>query len=197
MGRNSTGIVCTNEVMKLDISSLIKDGMFKKGVNLYSCTLTWTDDGSISIAMHNSNGHRYIRLCYLTGAENRLMDYQINIVSIPSNLGKGSVLYFVCPDTGNNCRILYKTYRSDIFKSRAAYKTPIYYRLQQTSKRWLPNTKYWVLDRRIKELEKMRFTDTYKGVKTKRALLLERLKNEKAEADRLRLIKLAGGLLRL
>jgi len=75
MGRNSTGILCTNEVMKLDISSLIKDGMFKNSVNLYSCTLTWTDDGSISVAMHNSNGHRYICLCYLTGGITRVTYY--------------------------------------------------------------------------------------------------------------------------
>ena len=196
MGRRWTGARSTNEVMRLELSGLIRDGMIKKD-GTYRGSITWTRGGSISIETCNTQDEKFIKLSYTTGESKKTMDYKINLVTVPSNLGNGEVLYFICPVTGEKCRILYGAYGCDIFKSIKAYNTRIYYRLQQESKSWLPNTKYWILDRRIKELEKKRFSHIYKGQKTKRAVLLEKLKTDQMEADMLRLLSIAGNLSKL
>jgi hypothetical protein len=191
MGRSFKA--CTKGTMKLELSALIKAGLIKKD-GKRSGEISWSNGCRLSIVTHNTTNERFMQLSYaiMTGSEKKVMDYKINLDSVPSNLGNGEILYFQCPVTGERCRILYMTYGSDIFQSRQAYDTRIYYNLQSSAKRWRPNTKYWNLDSRIKELEAMRFTDTYKGQETKRALLLQRLKAEQAEADKLRLIRLAG-----
>ena len=191
MDRKGTGAICTNEVMRLELSGLIRDGMIKKH-GIYSSVISWTSGGSVSIETINTKDEKYIRLSYSTVNGNK-MDYKIRLDSIPSNLGTGEVLYFICPITGERCRILYSTYGSDIFKSRLAYDTRIYYRLQQTSKNWLHNTRYWNLTKRIQKLQDLRFTDTYRGRKTRRALLIEQLKKEQLDADNLRCISLVNG----
>jgi len=184
---------CIKGTMKLELSALIGAGMIKKEGKCRG-EISWDKVCSLSIETHNTTNERFMRLSYtiIKGSEKKVMDYKIYLDSVPSNLGTGEILYFRCPITDERCRILYMTYGSDIFKSRNAYDSRIYYNLQSSAKQWRPNTKYWNLDSRIKKLEAMRFTDSYKGRETKRALLLQRLKAEKSEADRLRLIRLAG-----
>ena len=177
--------------MRLELSGLIRDGMIKKD-GICTGVLSWSRGGSISIVIQNTNKERFIQLSYTGGREAKVMDYKIYLDSVPSNLGTGEVLFFICPITGERCRILYKAYDSPIFKSRQAYNNRIYYRLQQTSKNWLENTRYWNLNSRIKELEQLRYTYSYKGNKTKRALLLQKLQDEQAIADKRRIEFLAG-----
>jgi len=61
--------------------------------------------GSIGIYINMSEVNPYIELDYKYGDEPR--KYRIDFVSIPSNLGKGKVWYFLCPETFKRCRILY------------------------------------------------------------------------------------------
>ncbi len=94
-------------------------------------------------------------------------DYSIQLTTIPSNLGRGEMLYLVCPITGRRARILYKCYGSKIWKSRWAYRHWIYYPSQQCSKLDYHNTRYWALDREINEYQGRSRKKLYKGKETR------------------------------
>jgi hypothetical protein len=81
---------------------------------------------------------------------------------------------------------LYLTYGSHIFKSRGSYKHTIYFFSQTCSKKDRHNNRYWKLDKQLKELEKLRKTNTYKGKVTQRAIRVQRLKFKQGHADELR-----------
>lgn len=75
-------------------------------------TITWSRGknehkritGSISIEVNTQTESPYIELDYKTN--DKLINYQITLVSIPSNIGKGLLWYFLCPNTGHRCRKL-------------------------------------------------------------------------------------------
>lgn len=189
MGRRSTGAVTTNEITRLEITHLIKDKVIIKGRNV-SGSLTWTSGGSIAFKSVYNADEKYLRVQYTftdrhTGKKPN-MDYKIEIITKPSNLGKGEVLYFLCPSSGLPCRILYLAYGSNIFKSRASYQNTIYYPQQTCSKKDRHNNRYWKLDKQLEELEKLRKTSTYKGKVTKRAIRVQKLEIKRWQADELR-----------
>lgn len=133
MGRWSTGAITTNGAIRLELSYLIKNGYIKKGCNT-SASPSWTGGSSINFESFYSNDNPYIRLKYTetvhsTGEESK-HDYNIYLESIPSNLGKEEILYFICPDSGRRSRVLYRCYGSKIWKSREAYQNRIYYQTQ-------------------------------------------------------------------
>lgn len=47
---------------------------------------------------------------------------EIKITSIPSNLGKGLIYYFVCPITNNKCRKVYLNLDAGMFMSYSGFK---------------------------------------------------------------------------
>jgi hypothetical protein len=51
-------------------------------------------------------------------------NYTVNIEAVPSNLGRGNVLYMVCPHTGKKCRKLYLI--AGKFLHREAYRGCMY-----------------------------------------------------------------------
>ena len=113
-------------------------------------------------------------------------DYKIEFVEVPSNLGKGKVLFFICPQTLNKCRILYKCYGSPKWKSREAYKYRIYYECQMVSKKDYYNDTYWSLDKKINEMLTQKINHTYKGKLTKRFLKLQKLRTKQDLFDKYR-----------
>lgn len=167
MGRHSTGSICTIEVPKISITQLFK--RVKMGEANYF-TMSWTNGSNISVLARLDLDRPYIRLLYTTTdgwGDSWDMDYKIYLTSVPSNLGKGFVWYFICPQSGKNCRILYKCYGSRIWKSREAYSHRIYYPSQICSKRDLWNTRYWDAEGKLERLrERMRRT-VHKGKPTK------------------------------
>ncbi len=72
-------------------------------------TITWSQGegehkritGSISIEVNTVSESPYIELNYKTN--DKPINYQVQLVSIPSNIGKGVVWYFLCPITGKRC----------------------------------------------------------------------------------------------
>ena len=188
MGRWSTGAWSTTECKRINISSLIKNQQLKKGYKTMA-TVSWTCGSEITVICDMTGGNSYIRLIYTTTYHNgteKQFDYTIQVVSIPSNLGKGNVLYFICPVTFRRCRILYKAYGSDIWKSREGHSNRIYYPGQLSSKLDKYNDRYWELDRQIKKLSEQRRTYTYMGIPTRRAEGLDSLINEQMRVDELR-----------
>lgn len=129
MGRNRTGICTTKGSLRIELSYLLKNGYLEKG-KIISGSLSWTSGASISIICHNREKERSIQLIYQVskgGGEKVSYDYKVQLIGVPSNLGKGEILYFLCPQSSKRCRILYSAYSSGIFKSRETFKHRIYY----------------------------------------------------------------------
>lgn len=195
MGRNRTGAWTTGECLKIELSLLLKAGYLVRGKQTYR-SLNWTcnDEPSGTIGIVSSwptDGARpSIRLTYTithnrTGEQEK-RDDTVYLEARPSNLGKGEVLHFICPSSGQRCRILYKGYGCPIWKSRQAYQNRIYYPTQKCSKLDYFHTRYWELDRQIKALQTpKRRSKTYRGKPTRRAIQLGLLSSEHELFDRL------------
>jgi hypothetical protein len=95
-----------------------------------------------------------------------------------SNLGRGEVLYFICPRTGRACRILYRAYSSRTWRSRTGFAYRLYYP-QQAEPAWGRSlVRGNAVERKLDRLHSMRATSTYLGKPTRRALRIARLEDE-------------------
>ena len=81
-----------------------------------------TKTGSIGFRVNMSTDLPYLELDYR--CNDIPIKYQVRLVSISSNLGKGDVWYFICPRTGRRCRKLYLVDR--YFYHRSAFKGCFY-----------------------------------------------------------------------
>lgn len=179
------GRAIVNEVHRVELRYLQEEGYLVKGA-ITTGSLSWTDGASISIKCTYLQGEKHIELTYFLKGEK--ISYKINITASPSNLGRGEILYFICPKSGRKCRKLYRAYGSILFMSREAYSYKIYYNLQTTSKLMRGSTRYFNLQDRLDKLYNMRATFEHKGRVTKRARLIRKLeyKQKVAEGSRLR-----------
>lgn len=186
----------TTESRRISLRDLIRLGFLKKG-ELRQASISWSTGAGGSITIESNyptedgydypgDGVPYIILRYKitpSGEAPRDIDYRINLHKVPSNLGRGEVLYFVCPVTYKFCRVLYLAYGSPIWMSREAYRNRLYYPLQTCSKSKRSITKIWALEDRLEKLYSLRDSSTYKGRPTRRAELIDSLENEKDRAD--------------
>jgi len=189
MGRWSTGAVTTKEVARIELGYLLKNGFIKRDQHIYG-TLSWTNGSNISFETNLSGENRFIRLHYNNTNsytdEKTNHDYKIYLTSIPSNLGKGEVLYFVCPVTGRRCRILYKCYGSLIWKSRFAYRYRIYYHSQVCSKYDYHNTRYWKIANDLEALYQRGKKTHYRGNYTRLMKRVKQLEEKQQYHDKMR-----------
>lgn len=189
MGRNRTGIT-TKEVRRIELSYLVKNNFIEKG-KIKFFTLSWTDNSSISVISRcteqdQSLELKYISTSYYTGEE-KSHKYFIKLDFIPSNLGVGEVPFFLCPKTGNRCRILYKAYGSRIWKSRDAYTKTIFYESQTSSRYSKYNDEYWRLEKEIERLRtQKRWQTHYNGIETRRYKRYKKLVERQNKVDTLR-----------
>jgi hypothetical protein len=99
--------------------------------------------------------------------------YKVLLVSIPSNLGKGKIWYFLCPQTLKRFRKLYSI--SGYFLHREAFNGYMY-SSQTKSKKWRQIEKvygcYFDSEKHYRELYSKHFKTHYKGKPTKRYLRL-------------------------
>jgi hypothetical protein len=129
MGRYSLSPNLYDEVYTIDISDLNKWGYLKPD-QILSGVLSWRHFGSktsINIIVNTRSGIPYLELAYILSGEN--IRYRIDLVTVPSNLNKGEVYYFLCPFTKKRCRKLYFT--GKYFLHREAAKG--LYRIQTLS----------------------------------------------------------------
>ncbi len=186
MGRASTGAVTTGEVTRLELSYLLKQGYLKNSFTFGS--MSWTNGSSIQISSSIDDDEKYIRVRYSLrdGRDGEIKDYKIYLTSVPSNLGRGEVLYFVCPTSGRKARVLYLCYGSSIFKCRKAYSHRIYYQSQQSSKLNFHNDRYWKLDKELQKCKDRSRKETYQGKPTKLRQRIAYLKTKQDYHDYLR-----------
>lgn len=114
-----------DEVKQVSISRLKKFGIFEEG-SVKSSVLTWSRRGqvigSINIWVYLTDPEHII-LSYTYNKEEEI-SYKVKLVSVPSNLGKGKVWYFLCPITGERCKKLYGV--GKYFLHRKAYPKAMY-----------------------------------------------------------------------
>jgi hypothetical protein len=172
-----------NEALQISISKLkgwgyLDPEQFKSG------TLNWSRNGnptgSISIQVNTHSEQPYIELDYKYRDEPR--NYKVRLVSMPSNLGKGLIWYFLCPQTKKRCRKLYSI--GGYFLHREAFNGCMYETQTQSKKyRQLDKTlgAYIKSDNLYSELYKKNFKKTYAGKPTKKYLrIMEQI--QKAES---------------
>lgn len=123
--------------------------------------------GSISIEVNIVSENPCLQLNYKTN--DKPINYQVSLVSIPSNIGAGIVWYFVCPNTGKHCR---KLYLADTrFLHREAFKGCYYEKQTQSHKsRKFHNSfkKFFDADELYELIYKKHFKSIYAGKPTKR-----------------------------
>ena len=160
-----------DELRSFTLSDLKKLGYLKKD-KFISGTMNWINSydevtSSISLAVNNSHPNMYLELSYNCNDES--INYKVNIVSAPSNLGRGDVLYFLCPFTNQRCRKLHLL--NGKFMHRSALVNPLYSK-QIESKHWRGLTKSFgapfELDNLYEKLFSKGFKKYYKGKPTKK-----------------------------
>lgn len=142
MGRFPTGIMTTQSAERLELKYLLKHGLIRKGYKASNIVMSWNSGNKIKIETCYSESSKYIRLMYHRASEERDYDYKIQLTTVPSNLGKGEILYFICPVSGKRCKVLYRAYDCNIWKSREAYQIRIYYNSQINSAYWHNHSMY-------------------------------------------------------
>lgn len=193
MGRYSTGAQTVNEIHRLEISKLKAMGyfdFFKRGqFGSHTQRLSWNNGSVIGIETHHTKGGSYLILNYnvidnRTGTKTA-MYYKVQIEFKPSNLGKGYVLYFICPLSFRRCRILYRAYGCQYFKAREAYQYRLYYPAQTSSKKYQMLDRFDTVRNKVEKIwqTKKRKQTTFKGKPTKQAIRKKNLENKYFELD--------------
>jgi hypothetical protein len=106
----------------------------------------------------------------------------VQLISVPSNLGKGVVWYFVCPHTGKRCRKLYLA--DTYFYHRSAFKGCMYEKqtLSKRTRNWDKHFSYlYLTDKIYQQINAKHFKKTYSGKPTKKYLKLTK-RIERAES---------------
>ena len=172
-----------NEALQIHISKL-KGWGYLNPEQIKSGTLNWSRNGnptgSISIQVNTHSEQPYIELDYKYRDEPR--NYKVYLTSTPSNLNRGEIWYFICPQTKKRCRTLYSI--GGYFLHREAF-TGCMYETQTQSKKYRQLDKtlgaYFEIDNLYSELYKKNFKKTYAGKPTKRYLrIMEQI--QKAES---------------
>lgn len=145
--------------------------------------VSWSRNGTphsnIGISVTKNDFETFIILNYSVNGEPK--KYKVEIISKPSNLGKGEVLYFVCPQTKKHCRKLFL--HSGYFLHREAFNGLMYSK-QLESKKNRDLCKLldacYLSDDVYEERYKKHFKTHYNGKETKR---FKRLNNKIRNAD--------------
>jgi len=183
MAKNPTFPTLYNEALQIHISKL-KEWGYLNPEQIKSGTLYWSRNGnptgSISIKVNTHSEQPYIELDYKYKGEPR--SYKVYLTSTPSNLNKGKIWFFICPQTKKRCRILYSI--GGYFLHREAFKGCMYEsQTQSKSYRKLNKTLgvYFKIDNLYSELNKKHFKKSYAGKPTRKYLRIM-LQIQKAES---------------
>lgn len=174
-----------NEALQIDISKL-KEWEYLNPEQIKSGTLNWSRNGnptgSISINVNTHSEQPYIELDYKFRDEPR--NYKVYLTSTPSNLNKGKIWYFLCPQTKKRCRKLYSI--GGYFLHREAFSGCMYESQTQSKRdRELEKiTMYFQTSKLYDEIYSKHFKKWYNGKPTKRYLkLLKKLKEAESISE--------------
>ena len=177
MAKNPTYPPLFDEVLQISITNLKQWG-YLEPEQTKSGVISWSLNGkktaSVSISVNMLAPDQYIELDYKFNNEPR--KYQIQFTTIPSSLGNGKLLYFVCPKTGKRAMKLYLI--NGYFLHREAFNGCMYSCQTQSKKeRTFLNTPLGIvikIESLFEQLRKPYFKTTYAGKPTKKYLKIER-----------------------
>lgn len=143
-----------DEALTFDISSLKNAGFLKPGVNIYSGKSTWSRSGRQTAAINYSiesihDDLKQITFTYLHCKKH--VNYVIDMVAIPTNLGNGKRWYFVCPSTEKRCMKLISPNGVKYFLHRSAFPDMLY----DTQKRSKADRKFYQKFEPVFELDRL------------------------------------------
>jgi hypothetical protein len=168
-----------DEAKCISISDLKKLKYLKPNC-IVTGAVNWTKSGSIGISVTLSNKVNKVIFDYK--CNDTKYKYDVELISLTSNLGKGKVWYFLCPFTGERCRKLHLM--DERFMHRSALPSGMYSK-QTQSKKWRQMERiygcYFDSDNLYSELYSKHFKKYYNGKPTKRYL---KLMNKIAQAER-------------
>jgi len=196
MPNNSSNPYILDHGIKISISNLRKWKYLAIGQS-ETGMLEWTKGGSphSKVAIESdirSENFGFIDLKY--SFDDKDFTERIILKSIPSNLGKGVVWYFVCPFTNKICRNLYFT--TGYFMSRLAFRNAMY---DNQTKSHRDRTHYRQLqiallaEELYPELRAKHFKRYYNGIPTKRYL---KLTQKIGESERIGFPDMVGHIMR-
>lgn len=148
--------------------------------NFVSTTINWTNrntkenTGSISVSIHTGENNGSITFDYKYQDTDKI-NYTSQLITRPSNLGKGKLWFFVCSRTGKVCRKLHLI--NGYFIHRSA-SPGLMYAKQLESKKvrgWSKMFGAMLEDDIYPQLYKKHFKSHYKGKPTKRFLRLTKI----------------------
>lgn len=165
-----------NKALQLHISKFKEWGYLEQG-EIFSGTINWSRNGNplgaISILVNNTSEQPFIELDYKYKDQPR--KYKVYLTSTPSNLNRGVLWYFLCPQTNKRCRKLYSI--DGYFLHREAFNGSMYETQTESKKnRQLNNTfgAYFKSEQLYSELHKKHFKTEYAGKPTKKYLRILR-----------------------
>ncbi len=172
-----------DDCLQLNISFLVKHGYLKPNQK-QNCMMTWSRNGnktgSISIRVNTQSEQPFIVLYYKYRDEPQ--NYKVYLTSTPSNLNRGEIWYFLCPQTKKRCRKLYLI--NGYFLHREAFNGCMYkIQIESKKSRYLDKTlgTYFRTEQLFEQLYKKHFKKQYAGKPTKKYLrIMEQI--QKAES---------------
>lgn len=175
MPRPHTGSLTIENTHQLTIKSLRQSGMLKRGATIKGKARA--NGAEMHLQLDWTGAQPVLWLSYFFAG--RHQHYSISIEERRSNLGRGAVFYFLCPESGVCTRTLYMAYDYPRFKARQAYRNRIYYPAQLTGGRSRYNARFFQTKAQLESMYQGRQYLTHKGKETRRArrqqLLEERL----------------------
>ncbi|MFD2246364.1 hypothetical protein [Pontibacter ruber] len=183
MAKTPTFPTLFDDVLQFSVTDLkkwsyLKSNQYKSGV------ITWSRNsqktGSISIAVNSRADSPYLELDYTHNGQP--INYRVQLVTVPSNIGKGWIWYFLCPHTGKRCRKLYSVGAK--FLHREAF-TGCMYESQTYSQKnrvlFRMYEKAFGSDGLYEQLSRKHFRRTYAGKPTKRFVkLIQQIRESKS-----------------
>lgn len=133
MGRYANYPTTVENCLYLSIKKL-KEWDYLTNNGTKSGTISWSRNGTphskIDIKVTRNDFETFMILDYKANGEPK--NYKVEIISKRTNLGKGEILFFVCPTTGKLCRKL--LLRNGYFLHREAFKGLMYAKQLESKK---------------------------------------------------------------
>jgi hypothetical protein len=171
------------DLKTVSISFLTKHGYLKLN-HWQTGTITWSRNGnrtgSISIQVNTQPESPYLELDYK--CNEAPINYRVQLVSAPSNLGKGVVWYFICPKTGTRCKKLH--FSGLYFCHRSAFGGSCYEKQTYSHQTRTLTKAFEALfgsEKAYDQIYSKHFKKHYKGKPTKRYLMLQKIATKSRE----------------
>lgn len=174
MAKEQTYPILFDEVLCIDISNLKRWGYLNENKTIQT-NYQWNRNGErfaeISIFVNMAESIPYVHLKYNHQGEPK--EYKVKLFWKESNLNKGKIWFFICPNTFKYCRKLYLV--SGYFLSREAFKGYNCMYEKQTYSKYKRNLDktfgaFYGCDKAYEQLYSKHFKKYYAGKPTRKYL---------------------------